>query len=911
MLHEMKALLAGRMVSSAAHFFNWIAGLTFTKVVSLMTVVCFLLSFVFGQGVASVLDTRREAEKINRIADGFVVPSSAGRITEAGFYGGKKVVVAIQDLHCHGEVQKNIARILSLLDDTYHLRQVYLEGSSGRVDTAWLADIDDKDLRQKLLDSLIDEGKLTGAEYYSAASGRTDCVVGLENGRLYDENVLRLNRILSQRGEIDGALNDFSRDLEALKGRYYNSRQQRMESLVSRYRSGAIGAVKYYTLLKGYSEKLGIDFDEYRNVSQFMEMARLEKDLRYRRISAELQELMVLLKQQLPYSAYRLMLSKSSDASRPDELYAFLMQAVRDYRLDLASRLPNAARFFDYLRLNQGINPVGLINEEKRLYGEIMEGLASDQSGRDVAFIADFFRYFGDYFGNKISAEDYAYLAAHHSRFQLLWTKYTDNEKTASLDRYYSVVNDYYRVNLERNHWFIRNMLGKASRTPAPVAVSPYDDPVRETVASLKDAEEVVVTVTGGFHTPGLVQLLKKEKVSYLVVTPNVTSGTELSETAYLARILLQGKIASQTLGPKAVLNTAIDPQLPMNQQLLFLTGTLLQSLKENAGAKDVEKWMNFFLQEWNKERNKLEGNEKLGSIEFKIGKIEGDKESPLSFSIVIRSAGSDAVPRVRNYVLENRVIREIESGDASEVASMQAAKQPGRIGAWLNTFGRAAYGRLFLVANVNIAQRFFGPSAAYNIFFNSRLPAWMGASSLTLLAALAVTSFVGPVVVVPLLAALAVVYPLVNVFVHARLYENVFEAKGTPKQRLLFGLKAGLLSAVFFIPLALLAASPARIAGGGVAFAGIVTGGNTDNDGKNEPKSGTIEELRKVVESLNLKTPLKESDLIYFASHYDQLKKPRGKTKLVMGRDFFPSALMTREEREQLLGAAEYTDLL
>jgi len=141
--------------------------LNFKKVVSVVTVACFLTSFVFGQAVASVVEVNRETKQFTKMFDNFLIPHTSGRITEAKYFGSKKVVINIQDLHCHPEVQKNISKIISILDAKYKLPFVYLEGAMGSLDTSWLGGIEDKKLRDHIVESLMAQGKLTGAEYYS------------------------------------------------------------------------------------------------------------------------------------------------------------------------------------------------------------------------------------------------------------------------------------------------------------------------------------------------------------------------------------------------------------------------------------------------------------------------------------------------------------------------------------------------------------------------------------------------------------------------------------------------------------------------------------------------------------------------------------------------------------------------
>ena len=67
-----------------------------------------------------------------------------------------------------------------------------------------------------------------------------------------------------------------------------------------------------------------------------------------------------------------------------------------------------------------------------------------------------------------------------------------------------------------------------------------------------------------------------------------------------------------------------------------------------------------------------------------------------------------------------------------------------------------------------------------------------------------------------------------------------------------------------------------------------------------------TQTELEKWGKKLNLH----ESDLSYLASLYSQYRNPKRAGDLKIGVHFFPSALLSREDRERLLGAVDYRRL-
>ncbi len=433
--------------------------LGFKRITAVLTTACFLVSFVFGEAVASIVQDRQETGQIEKILDDFVIPYTAGRVTDAGFFGSQAVVVAIQDLHCHPEVQRNIGKMLSLLDEKYDLSRVYIEGSAGQVDTSWLSSIKDKQVRQELVESLLKEGKLTGSEYYSVTAKRPDIILGLENEKLYNDNVARLNTLLKKQNEIAALLGDLRGEIQPLKNAYYNQSQRKLEESINRYKKGGLDAQKYYTLLKKYCDKLAIDVNEYRNIVAYLELIRLEKELNYKQVSRELQEFVMTLKQRLPFAAYNYLLEKTNNFTRLDEFYVYLSRISEDKSLvNLTDSLPHLSRFFEYINASQKINPLRLVQEEKKLTREIYTGLSANQSEREAVFVVDFSRYLDDYLSNRISAEDYAYFAQNIERYKLLWEKYTDNVKVARLNDYIAFTDEYYRVNVDRNEWFLKNI---------------------------------------------------------------------------------------------------------------------------------------------------------------------------------------------------------------------------------------------------------------------------------------------------------------------------------------------------------------------------------------------------------------------------------------------------------------------
>ena len=502
----------------------------FMKTIAVITTCCFLLTSVTGRAVSAVIETTRQTAEIGRMFPGPDLPSTAGRITEAKYFGSKQVVIDIQDLHCHSEVQRNISKILSALDKKYKLNDIYLEGAYGGVDTSWLTNIKDKPTRQKIVDYLVEKGRLTGAEYYSVASEKPRIIKGIENKKLYSENFTRLQKILDSQKKVNSILSDLDYYIYQLKDEHYNSNQKKLGSLITQYRSGTITPRKYYGLLKKYSAKYGVDMDCYPDLSSYVRLIEKEKLLDYRAISLQLRQFIAVLKQKLSYGEFKKLAARTDDFKNLETLHAYVSAFPKGTFRSSSGAFPQLYDFFDYVSISKSLNPLNLIKEEERLHAVLRARLAETDSQMKAAFAADFFRYLKDYLANKITAEDYGYFCANLDKFRQVWRQCVRNERLSALEPYIALFDEFYRTNLERNVCFVNAFAGgvPAEHFEDPEKQGYFDD-TQKVLGSLDSFGDLKVVVAGGFHTEGIARLLEKRKISYIVITPAVTQDTGIS----------------------------------------------------------------------------------------------------------------------------------------------------------------------------------------------------------------------------------------------------------------------------------------------------------------------------------------------------------------------------------------------
>ena len=80
--------------------------INYRKFVSIITAISLLISVVVGPTAASAINNNQITIEYNQIFKEFILPYSYGKITKSHFAGTDRVIINIQDLHCHPKVQK-------------------------------------------------------------------------------------------------------------------------------------------------------------------------------------------------------------------------------------------------------------------------------------------------------------------------------------------------------------------------------------------------------------------------------------------------------------------------------------------------------------------------------------------------------------------------------------------------------------------------------------------------------------------------------------------------------------------------------------------------------------------------------------------------------------------------------------
>lgn len=185
--------------------------------------------------------------------------------------GQTQTVILIEDLHCHAEVQHNIAGIIDKLVKQEEVNLIGLEGASGSIELGVLKDFPIQSIRTLAADYFLRQGKVTGAEYFAAQTSRPVNLIGIENPDTYQAAYDLANSFLTS--ESQGLYHDLADQLAGLKDRLYNNALKQFDQAGTAYRSGERTMLRYAFHLKKWARKTGIDWSGYPTLARLLQLS--------------------------------------------------------------------------------------------------------------------------------------------------------------------------------------------------------------------------------------------------------------------------------------------------------------------------------------------------------------------------------------------------------------------------------------------------------------------------------------------------------------------------------------------------------------------------------------------------------------------------------------------------------------
>ncbi|MFH0764595.1 MAG: cellulase family glycosylhydrolase [Candidatus Omnitrophota bacterium] len=439
------------------------------------------------------------------------VYNSSQRTTEDG---RRKTIINIQDAHASLTAQESISSILDSLVTNYDLKLVAIEGSSGYIDTSILKTFPDESIRKDTAKDLMARGKMSAGEFFSITSNKPVKLYGIEDKDLYLENVDQFRKVYELNQKVKTDIVNLLKTLEALKGKIYSEDLKRLESNSVLHQDGKLLFTDRWVFASALAKKHGLDYSGYVNLSKLVESLKLEKGINFEKANRERDALIdtlskKLAKPELEELVLRSLSFKSNKISQ-GEYYMFLHALSEKNGVD-PEPYKNLIAYTGYIALYESIDLLEIFSEAKDFEDAIKEKIYTSPDQKKLCEISTCVGHIKDLFELKLTNGEFEYLEKTIKNYDAEkiegFVRGLEGDIGAKgaagydLDNIFSnipIAMEFYKTAEKRNNIMLANTIKAMDR----------------------EGQTIAAVVTGGYHTKGLSELLRRKETSYLVILP-------------------------------------------------------------------------------------------------------------------------------------------------------------------------------------------------------------------------------------------------------------------------------------------------------------------------------------------------------------------------------------------------------
>ncbi len=425
------------------------------------------------------------------------LPGKCGLISSRwkGSSADSPVFINIQDAHTSFEAQKSIAGLISNIIDKklFPVENFVIcaEGGVGESRIDGITTYPFKDVRKDVADYFLKAGKINGLEYGYIASGGLFKLYGVENRDLYMKNYKLYIELYKMRDGIVSVVDEMENILSELKEIYFNSDLKKIEELRILKKTDPR---KYFLSLIKYAFEKNIDLGEFINLSLFCEAVSYENNIDEHELKKEIENIEERIGR-VELSEYKL--------SGEREYLKYLEYIALQKGIDALSNIKNKTVYLDKISL---VDFSSLLYEADSLFYKIEEAYSENKESGRIIFLSRIHDIFKKIAYLNAVYKDVEFLRDNKKFFNSRFINEEFNKFGMSLSmkwqRFFDDVlklsTSFYNIADERNSAIVNNSIIKGK------------------------GKDVVFLVTGGYHTGGITDILKKKGISYLVYKPDI-----------------------------------------------------------------------------------------------------------------------------------------------------------------------------------------------------------------------------------------------------------------------------------------------------------------------------------------------------------------------------------------------------
>lgn len=497
---------------------------------------------------------------------------SFGKITSANFYNSDTIVINIQDLHNHKEVQENTYKLLTHLNKKYKNIEVYLEGASKDINMGALVSSIDKNSADTVMEALYKSTQISGTEYFGYKNNKI--LKPTEQKDIYNENIENFAVLINNKENIQNLLKVKETNIKNISDKYLNEQQRRILRIYKKYRDKQIDVNRFYNRLAIEIGKSKININKYGDFGLYWEILKQNKKIDQIKAQRQLQQLLSALKGTASFQEYTDLLKLSDNFTDMDVVFSYIKARVS--AIDRYQKYPDLFKLIDLIEKIDLVDPLDLVAEESEIINDLLLSYCEYKVQKDIVFLNNFITIYKNFLSANVSYDEYNTYKNNISMFYKLYYQYIRNDDFSLLIPYAETADKFNSLNIKRNEIFVKNILPEIDRTSLKFddIAGKYSN-IDMTLKALPDAKKIKVVVTGGFHTSGVNKILDGNKISHLTITPKIKNKDNNYEKIYFDNILAQADTDRNAIASMPI---AEQYPLPLAKDLAEIIYILRQS---------------------------------------------------------------------------------------------------------------------------------------------------------------------------------------------------------------------------------------------------------------------------------------------------------------------------------------------
>lgn len=508
---------------------------------SLTAMLILTMACPYGLTAASDLEPVISAESVRKI------PADAAKIQimQEGTKAGIPYFIYVQDAHSNPSAQQNIRKTLNFIFKKVEPAKILiaLEGATGEIRPEFLDFFSDyPSVNEAMRKDLIFKGELTGAEVFAHDLYRQnrfnpELFRGVEEADLYENHLNAYRQVVRQSAEIEAFMNAFQGELLKAETKILNPQLSKFLKEVMRQREGQYGeAFKsaggdssevlpqfgfYLKVLADYArDHLAIDLDQNIEQIRFPQIFRLRSieilerglnhDAAFQEWIAYKKNLETLLPEDIVETFAQVFKKKPSQTrlSLRQALEKLSMESKAHYRT--LTGYEQLKKLFTIKMLQSELDPSFLIAEMDRLEFAVAKKMVKSAKESFWLQLSRDYRRLGRLFRMELTYEEWSHIK--HQAEQLSPDSMVQRLQFLGYGK--SIFSD---------------LSGLQSYEAATTfyAIAELRDKVlfKNTIQSAQESDaDLIILISGGFHTGGIQALLKEQGYAFAVIRPVINS---------------------------------------------------------------------------------------------------------------------------------------------------------------------------------------------------------------------------------------------------------------------------------------------------------------------------------------------------------------------------------------------------